>query len=135
MARNGYKIFDADTHVGPVMEVLDKYLTHAERFLGIHFSNPAPFIPGVELIAHAGTDEAVVQAAEALVARTGKLTARVNDKAGFVLNRLQYVLFKEAINLVEEGVASRGRRHRGAHNVRLPASVLRPVRHCRHGRP
>jgi len=36
----------------------------------------------------------------------GKLTARVNDKAGFVLNRLQYVLLNEAINLVEEGVAT-----------------------------
>ena len=81
-------------------------LQHAERFLGVHFSNPAPFIPGVELIAHVGTDEAAVQAVEALVARTGKLTARVNDKAGFVLNRLQYVLLKEAITLVEEGVAT-----------------------------
>jgi 3-hydroxybutyryl-CoA dehydrogenase len=81
-------------------------LERPERFLGVHFSNPAPFIPGVELIAHAGTDEAVVQAVEALVARTGKLTARVNDKAGFVLNRLQYVLLREAVNLVEEGVAT-----------------------------
>ena len=81
-------------------------LEHPERFLGVHFSNPAPFIPGVELIAHAGTDEDVVEAVEALVPLTGKLTARVNDKAGFVLNRLQYVLLKEAINLVEEGVAT-----------------------------
>ena len=81
-------------------------LEHPERFLGVHFSNPAPFIPGVELIAHSGTDEDVVEAVEALVSRTGKLTARVNDKAGFVLNRLQYVLLKEAINLVEEGVAT-----------------------------
>jgi 3-hydroxybutyryl-CoA dehydrogenase len=81
-------------------------LERPERFLGVHFSNPAPFIPGVELIAHAGTDEAVVQTVEALVPRTGKLTARVNDKAGFVLNRLQYVLLKEAFNLVEEGVAT-----------------------------
>lgn len=81
-------------------------LERPERFLGVHFSNPAPFIPGVELIAHAGTDEAVVQTVEALVPRTGKLTARVNDKAGFVLNRLQYVLLREAVNLVEEGVAT-----------------------------
>jgi 3-hydroxybutyryl-CoA dehydrogenase len=81
-------------------------LERPERFLGVHFSNPAPFIPGVELIAHAGTDEAVVQAVEALVSRTGKATARVNDKAGFVLNRLQYVLLREAVNLVEEGVAT-----------------------------
>jgi 3-hydroxybutyryl-CoA dehydrogenase len=81
-------------------------LERPDRFLGVHFSNPAPFIPGVELIAHAGTDEAVVQAVEALVSRTGKATARVNDKAGFVLNRLQYVLLREAVNLVEEGVAT-----------------------------
>ena len=42
-------------------------LEHPERFLGMHFSNPAPFIPGVELIAHSGTDEDVVEAVEALV--------------------------------------------------------------------
>ena len=76
------------------------------RFLGVHFSNPAPFIPGVELIAHAGTDESAVIASEELVARTGKLSARVRDQAGFVLNRLQYVLLKEAATLVEEGVAT-----------------------------
>jgi 3-hydroxybutyryl-CoA dehydrogenase len=81
-------------------------LAHPERFLGIHFSNPAPFIPGVELIAHSGTDEDVIKSVEALVPLTGKLTARVKDKAGFVLNRLQYVLLKEAIHLVEEGVAT-----------------------------
>ncbi|WP_457147843.1 3-hydroxyacyl-CoA dehydrogenase family protein [Mycobacterium sp. URHB0021] len=98
-------IIGSNTSTIPIGD-LTAGLTHAERFLGIHFSNPAPFIPGVELIAHAGTDEAVVQAAEAAVARTGKLSARVNDKAGFVLNRLQYVLLKEAINLVEEGVAT-----------------------------
>jgi 3-hydroxybutyryl-CoA dehydrogenase len=88
--------------IGDLASVLER----PERFLGVHFSNPAPFIPGVELIAHAETDEAVVQTVEALVPRIGKLTARVNDKAGFVLNRLQYVLLKEAFNLVEEGVAT-----------------------------
>ena len=81
-------------------------LSDASRFLGVHFSNPAPFIPGVELIAHAGTDEAAITSSEALVARTGKLSARVDDRAGFVLNRLQYVLLREAISLVEEGVAT-----------------------------
>jgi 3-hydroxybutyryl-CoA dehydrogenase len=98
-------IIGSNTSTIPIGD-LTAGLAHAERFLGIHFSNPAPFIPGVELIAHTGTDGAVVQAAEAAVARTGKLSARVNDKAGFVLNRLQFVLLKEAINLVEEGVAT-----------------------------
>jgi 3-hydroxybutyryl-CoA dehydrogenase len=98
-------IIGSNTSTLPIGDLADN-LSHAERFLGVHFSNPAPFIPGVELIAHADTDEDVVHAAEAVVARTGKLSARVKDKAGFVLNRLQYVLLKEAINLVEEGVAT-----------------------------
>ena len=85
---------------------LAEALGDPSRFLGVHFSNPAPFIPGVEVIAHTGTAESVVPPVEEMVARTGKLTARVNDKAGFVLNRLQFVLLKEAIALVEEGVAT-----------------------------
>jgi 3-hydroxybutyryl-CoA dehydrogenase len=77
-----------------------------ERFLGIHFSNPAPFIPGVELIPHATTDLSVIPAVEAMLAEAGKTSARLNDATGFVLNRLQYALFTEATQLVEEGVAS-----------------------------
>jgi 3-hydroxybutyryl-CoA dehydrogenase len=76
------------------------------RFLGVHFSNPAPFIPGVELIAHEGTDESLIPLVEEIVRSTGKLTARVGDAVGFVLNRLQYALFHEATQLVEEGVAT-----------------------------
>ena len=56
--------------------------------------------------AHAGTDEAVLPVVEEIVAATGKETARVGDATGFVLNRLQYALFHEATQLVEEGVAT-----------------------------
>jgi 3-hydroxybutyryl-CoA dehydrogenase len=98
-------IIGSNTSTLPIGD-LSVHLKHAGRFLGVHFSNPAPFIPGVELIAHAGTDEPAIRVVEALIATTGKLSARVNDKAGFVLNRLQYTLLKEAINLVEEGVAT-----------------------------
>jgi 3-hydroxybutyryl-CoA dehydrogenase len=76
------------------------------RFLGIHFSNPAPFIPGVELIPHEGTDVSLLPTVEAIVQATGKQTARVKDATGFVLNRLQYALFSEANQMVEEGVAT-----------------------------
>jgi 3-hydroxybutyryl-CoA dehydrogenase len=85
---------------------LAEAVTHPERFLGVHFSNPAPFIPGVELIPHATTDESAVAMAEAIVAETGKETARVTDSTGFVLNRLQYALFHEATQIVEEGIAT-----------------------------
>jgi 3-hydroxybutyryl-CoA dehydrogenase len=98
-------VIGSNTSTLPIGE-LAANLARSGRFLGVHFSNPAPFIPGVELIAHAATDEAAITASEVLVARTGKLTARVADQAGFVLNRLQYVLLKEAANLVEEGVAT-----------------------------
>ena len=85
---------------------LAKSLNKADRFLGVHFSNPSPFIPGVEVILHAGTDESLVPEVEELVRSTGKLTARLSDSPGFVLNRLQYALLKEAISIVDDGVAS-----------------------------
>lgn len=77
-----------------------------ERFLGVHFSNPAPFIPGVEVIPHGGTAPAAIEHAETLLLECGKQPARIGDVTGFVLNRLQYALFHEATQLVEEGVAT-----------------------------
>lgn len=85
---------------------LAEAVTRPERFLGVHFSNPAPFVPGVEIIPHAATDEAAIRASEELIAGSGKVPARVKDVTGFVLNRLQYALFHEATQLVEEGVAT-----------------------------
>jgi len=77
-----------------------------QRFLGVHFSNPSPFIPGVEIIPHAGTSAETIEAARNLVHASGKSTAVVKDVTGFVLNRLQYALFHEATQLVEDGTAS-----------------------------
>ena len=77
-----------------------------ERFLGVHFSNPAPFIPGVEVIPHASTRAGAAAEVISLLAEAGKLGVEVADVTGFVLNRLQYALFSEAARLVEEGVAS-----------------------------
>ncbi|WP_025733279.1 3-hydroxyacyl-CoA dehydrogenase family protein [Carnimonas nigrificans] len=85
---------------------LAEAVTHPERFLGVHFSNPSPFIPGVEIIPHEGTSSQTIEEACALVHSTGKETAVVKDVTGFVLNRLQYALFHEAAQLVEEGVAT-----------------------------
>ena len=76
------------------------------RFMTVHFSNPAPFIPGVELVAGEATDPAVVEVVQALLVRLGRRSAQVADVPGFVLNRLQFVLLKEAIAVVEEGIAT-----------------------------
>ena len=85
---------------------LAEAVSNPGRFLGVHFSNPAPFIPGVEVIPHAGTTEETVETAREMVALTGKHAAVVKDVTGFVLNRLQYALFHEAAQVVEEGIAS-----------------------------
>jgi len=98
-------IVGSNTSTLPISGLAEAF-EDASRFLGIHFSNPAPFIPGVELIPHTGTDKSVLAAVEDLVRRAGKVPARVKDSAGFVLNRLQYVLFKEAVSIFEEGIAS-----------------------------
>ena len=85
---------------------LAEAVTGPERFLGVHFSNPAPFVPGVEVIPHAGTRPDAVTEIVELLGECGKVGVPITDVTGFVLNRLQYALFGEAARLVEEGVAT-----------------------------
>jgi 3-hydroxybutyryl-CoA dehydrogenase len=98
-------IIGTNTSTIPV-KVLAPSVTHPERFLTVHFSNPAPFIPGVELVAGEATTAEVIDAVKDLLARAGRQGAQVADTPGMVLNRLQYVLLKEATAIVEEGVAT-----------------------------
>lgn len=86
--------------------VLAEAVPEPGRFLGIHFSNPATFIPGVEVIPHAATRSDAVVEIVSLLEDCGKSAVPIADVTGFVLNRLQYALFGEAARLVEEGVAS-----------------------------
>lgn len=86
--------------------VLATAVTNPERFLTVHFSNPAPFIPGVELVPSESTDPAVVPVVRELLGKADRQGALVADVPGFVLNRLQYVLLKEAMSIAEEGIAS-----------------------------
>lgn len=85
---------------------LARVVTNPDRFLGVHWMNPAPFIPGVELISGVDTTPDTVQRAEWLIRDVGKIPARVADTPGFVANRLQFALYKEAVRIVEEGVAT-----------------------------
>jgi 3-hydroxybutyryl-CoA dehydrogenase len=72
----------------------------------VHFSNPAPFIPGVELVAGEATSQEVIDSVKDLLKRVGREGAQVADTPGMALNRLQYALLKEATLIVEQGVAS-----------------------------
>jgi 3-hydroxybutyryl-CoA dehydrogenase len=88
--------------IGTLAQAVDR----PERFLGIHFSNPATFVPGVEVIPHEGTKAGVVDDVLALLDDCGKVGVPITDVTGFVLNRLQYALFSEAARLAEEEVAT-----------------------------
>ena len=98
-------IIGTNTSTIPVKE-LESAVTNPERFLTVHFSNPAPFIPGVELVAGKATTAQTVDAVKELLEKSGNQGAQVADTPGMVLNRLQYALLKEATAVVEEGVAT-----------------------------
>jgi 3-hydroxybutyryl-CoA dehydrogenase len=98
-------IIGSNTSTIPV-HVLETAVQGPERFLIVHWSNPAPFIPGVEIVSGQHTDAALVPVVKELLARAQHSGAEVADTPGFVLNRLQYALLKEATAIVEEGIAS-----------------------------
>ncbi len=98
-------IIGTNTSTLPV-HTLAPAVSHPARFLTVHFSNPAPFIPGVELVSGKDTDPAVIPVIKHMLRRARRLSAEVADVPGFVLNRLQYMLLKEANAIVEEGIAT-----------------------------
>lgn len=80
-------------------------LPSAERIVGTHWWNPAVLIPLVEVIQGAETSNATVAATMDLLASVGKKPAHVKkDVAGFVANRLQHALWREAIAMVADGI-------------------------------
>jgi 3-hydroxybutyryl-CoA dehydrogenase len=77
------------------------------RFILAHPFNPPHLIPLVELLANQRTAEGVLDRAERFYGACGKATIRLNKEVpGHVANRLQAALWREAIHLVVEGVAS-----------------------------
>jgi 3-hydroxybutyryl-CoA dehydrogenase len=87
--------------------LLGTALEHPGRFLGMHWFNPAPVMPLIELVAGEATGDAAMERAESLTRRLGKLPVVVRaDVPGFVVNRIQYALLREVLHLVESGVTS-----------------------------
>ncbi|HBZ80033.1 MULTISPECIES: 3-hydroxyacyl-CoA dehydrogenase family protein [Brevibacillus] len=77
------------------------------RFIITHFFNPAQLVPLVEIVRHEQTAEEVVTATVKLMERIGKAPVLLKkDVPGFIANRLQTALMREAFHLLEEGVAS-----------------------------
>ena len=78
----------------------------ANRFIGLHFFNPAQVMPLLEVVRTVTTDDDAFEAGLAFGAKLGKTTVRTKDKTGFIVNRLLVPYMLDAIRAYEEGVGS-----------------------------
>jgi 3-hydroxybutyryl-CoA dehydrogenase len=76
-----------------------------ERVLGLHFFNPAPIMPLVEVVRGHASSSAVIEAACRLVQRWGKTTVVAADTPGFIVNRVARPFYGEALRILEEAIA------------------------------
>jgi 3-hydroxybutyryl-CoA dehydrogenase len=77
-----------------------------ERVIGMHFMNPVPVMPLVEIIRGRQTSDATYEATQALAARMGKTTVLSKDMPGFIVNRILIPMLNEACFALQEGLAS-----------------------------
>lgn len=77
-----------------------------ERFLNMHWLNPAYVIPVVELSCHPGTAPEVLARAKALMEAIGKLPVVCGPTPGYIVPRLQALIMNEAARMIEEGAAT-----------------------------
>jgi 3-hydroxybutyryl-CoA dehydrogenase len=75
------------------------------RFVGLHFFNPVPVLPLVEIVRGLQTSQETVDEAEQFVTRLGKTPVIVQDSPGFVANRILLPMINEAIYTLQDGVA------------------------------
>ncbi|MDG1913448.1 MAG: 3-hydroxyacyl-CoA dehydrogenase NAD-binding domain-containing protein [Crocinitomix sp.] len=79
--------------------------TKSDRVIGIHFFNPAPLMPLVEIIPAVQTSDATTTAARDLIDSWKKITVLTKDTPGFIVNRVARPFYGEALKIYEEGVA------------------------------
>ena len=80
-------------------------LKKANRVIGIHFFNPAPLMPLVEIIPAVQTENAILEQAVSLVKSWGKTVVVCKDTPGFIVNRVARPFYGEALRIYEEGIA------------------------------
>jgi 3-hydroxybutyryl-CoA dehydrogenase len=97
-------ILASNTSVMPITKIMSK-LRHKSRALGTHWWNPPHMIPLVEVVNTEWTDPRIADQMMELLKGVGKIPVLVKkDVPGFIGNRLQHALWREAISLVENGI-------------------------------
>ncbi|MGZ3866214.1 MAG: 3-hydroxyacyl-CoA dehydrogenase NAD-binding domain-containing protein [Bacteroidia bacterium] len=79
--------------------------TNPQNVIGIHFFNPAPLMPLVEIIPGIATDANVTASCKKLIDSWGKVTVLCKDTPGFIVNRIARPFYGEAMKIYEEGIA------------------------------
>jgi len=97
-------IFATNTSVMSPSEISAK-IKHRERFVGMHFWNPAHLIPLVEVVMTDATAEEIAQQTLDILNRAGKKAVLCRkDVPGFIANRMQQALWREAASIVGRGI-------------------------------
>jgi 3-hydroxybutyryl-CoA dehydrogenase len=84
---------------------LQQALPGPERIAGMHFFNPAPVMPLVEIVCGPQTSETVIASLSALARAWGKVPAVCTDAPGFIVNRVARPYYLEALRMAEAGIA------------------------------
>ena len=85
------------------ISMLSEKMHHPERFVGMHFFNPVPRMPLVEIIPGKKTSDKTIATVVALAKEAGKTPIVVGDCAGFLVNRILLPYINEAVRMFEEG--------------------------------
>jgi len=80
-------------------------LNNPERFVGVHFFNPAPLMKLVEVIPAIQTDTMILEKAKSTIDDWGKVSVKVKDTPGFIVNKVARPFYGEALRIYEEGIA------------------------------
>lgn len=99
-------ILATNTSTLPVVEMAMQ-TGNPERVCGVHFFNPAPMMPLVEIVSAITTSAETVDAAREFCEACGKDPVSVKDRGGFVVNALLFPYLNNAVKMLDGGVASR----------------------------
>ena len=99
-------ILATNTSTLPVIE-LAMETGRPDRVCGVHFFNPAPAMPLVEIVRALTTSEETLTAARDFATACGKTVVDVKDQAGFIVNALLFPYLNNAVKMLDAGVATR----------------------------
>ena len=106
LVRLGYRhLLASNTSSISITHLASNY-SQPEKFMGMHFMNPVPIQPGVEVIRGLLTSDDTARTCTVVVEEIGKTPIPAEDKAGFGINRMFVPYLNEAVKVIEEGIMS-----------------------------